>query len=54
MRYYEDIGIEQMSHDFERVREYLRIERWLVLRALRTVACLARFFADLILATAGS
>ena len=30
MRYYEDIGIEQMSHDFERVREYLRIERWLV------------------------
>ena len=27
------------------------IERWLALRALRTTACLARFFADLMLAT---
>ena len=27
------------------------IERWAALRALRTTACLARFFADLMLAT---
>jgi hypothetical protein len=27
------------------------IERWLALRALRTTVCLARFLADLMLAT---
>jgi len=30
------------------------MERWLVLRALRTTVCLARFLADLMLATAVS
>jgi hypothetical protein len=30
------------------------MERWLALRALRTTVCLARFLADLMLATEGS
>ena len=31
--------------------EVRSMERWLLLRALRTMVCLARFLADLILAT---